>query len=119
MRDRPLATRLIREDDYLPVETADLERSAMDPINLSLRYFVSATTIQGVGSYGREAQAYYLLDKVRTVIDQGRTDPYTLYPLGLELQNLLSTVMAQIDGRWAVFCGANSIIITYVIHYTS
>lgn len=112
MRDRPLATRLTRDDDYLPMETSDLELSAVNPSNLSLRYFVSATSIPGVGSYGREAQAYYLLDKVRTAIEQGRTDPYTLYPLGLELQSLLSTVMEQIAGRWGIFCGANSIIIT-------
>jgi hypothetical protein len=110
MHDRPLATRPIQDDDYLPLEPELLDGSQQDIIQQ--RYFVSANSLTGVGQFGREAQATYLLDRVRVVIQAGQTSEHTLYSLGYELKNLLGTVMEQVDGRKGVYCRATQMLIT-------
>ncbi|PMD47959.1 hypothetical protein L207DRAFT_523299 [Hyaloscypha variabilis F] len=112
MHGRPLATRPIRDDDYLPLEPEFLDGSRSDMMEPTFRYFVSAISLPGVGPFGREAQATYLLDRVRMVIEAGQTSEHTLYPLGCELQNLLGTVMEQVAGRWGIYCGATQLLIS-------
>lgn len=112
MHGRPLATRPIRDDDYLPLEPELLDGSRHDLMGPTFRYFVSAISLPGVGSFGREAQATYLLDRVRIVIEAGQTSEHSLYPLGCELQNLLGTVMEQVSGRWGIYCGATQMLIS-------
>ncbi|KAN0105047.1 hypothetical protein V8E51_010792 [Hyaloscypha variabilis] len=121
MHGRPLATRPIRDDDYLPLEPEFLDGSRSDMMEPTFRYFVSAISLPGVGPFGREAQATYLLDRVRMVIEAGQTSEHTLYPLGCELQNLLGTVMEQVAGRWGIYCGATQLLISalYTLHQTA
>jgi hypothetical protein len=115
MHGRPLATRSIREDDYLPLEAEDFESGLVSSLEPTFRYFVSATSLPGVESFGREAQATYLLDKVRIAIESGDTSHNTMYPIGRELQSLLGTVMDQVAGKTKDFCGAIQMLITYVL----
>lgn len=111
MHGRPLATRTIRDDDYLPLEPEQLDGND-DFMEPTFRYFVSAISLPGVGSFGREAQATYLFDRVRMAIETGQTTEHTLYPLGCELQSLLGNVMEQVAGRWGVYCGATKMLIS-------
>lgn len=112
---RPLATRFIQEDEYLPLESEDLDHkiNGAEPI---FRYFVSATSLPSVGTFGREAQAAYLLDRVLVAVDVGdEVDGAKweeLYALDNMLQPFLSTLMEQVGGRWGFYCGATAKTIT-------
>ena len=115
MRGRPLTTRYTRDDDYLPLESNDLDETTADILEPTFRYFISATSLPGVGTFGREAQAAYLLDKVLQRVEVEVLDETTwweLYHLDRELQALLSTIMEQVSGRWGIYCGATSMTIT-------
>jgi hypothetical protein len=116
---RPLATRPIRDDDYLPIEMEDMEAGLPAITTPEMRYFVSATTLSDIGTFAREAQATYMFDKVRLAIEAGNTSAYYLYPLGREIQTILSTLMEQAAGRWGVYCGATQMIITYALFLLS
>lgn len=111
---RPLATRPVRETDYLPLEPTDMDTPG-GTLDLApkLRYCVSAK-VTNIGSFGREAQAVYMFDRVRLAIEAGNTSPHCSYPLGRELQTLLSMVMEQVAGRSGIYCGATQILIVYV-----
>jgi len=111
MHGRPVATRPIRDDDYLPIESVELDQNRDGMMEPSFRYFVSATTLPSVGTFGREAQATYLFDKVRLAIEAGQTSEISLFSLGRELQNLLATIMDQAGGRWGVYCDATQMSI--------
>lgn len=113
MIGRPMATRPVRDNDYLPLEPEALDHSH-NTSQPSFRYFVSATSLQGVGSFGREAQAVYLYDRVRYAIENGESMANKLYHLGRDLQSLLAVVMEQLGGRWNIYCGATQVLITYV-----
>jgi hypothetical protein len=79
------------------------------------RNFVSATTLPDVGTFGRHAQAAYLLDRVMLAVDVDILDErgwVELYKLHDTLQLLLSTIMEQVGGRWGVYCGATALTIT-------
>lgn len=115
MNGRPLATRYIRDDDYMPLEGKDLDEGVGYTAEPVLRYFVSATTLPGVGTFGRYAQAAYLLDRVLLTVDADDLDETRwseLYNLDHTLQPLLSTIMEQVGGRWGVYCGATAMVIT-------
>jgi hypothetical protein len=114
MHGRPLATRSVREDDYMPLESYDLDKDVDDFLEPTFRYFVSATSLPGVGSFGREAQATYLFDRVRVAIEHGEAIANNLYHIGRDLQNLLAVVMDQVDGKVGVYCGAIQMLITFV-----
>jgi hypothetical protein len=115
MNGRPLATRYIRDDDYMPVELEDLDDGFGDITESVPRYFVSATALPGVGTFGRHAQAAYLLDRVLLAVDVDELDDTRwseLCILDHTLQPLLSTIMEQVGGRWGVYCGATAMVIT-------
>lgn len=115
MYGRPLATRYIRDSDYLPLELEDLDEGFDDTIELEPRYFVSATTLPDVGTFGRHAQAAYLLDRVLLVVDADKLDEARwaeLYKLDHTLQPLLGSIMEQVGGRWGVYWGATAMVIT-------
>ncbi|KAK0101854.1 hypothetical protein ONS95_001333 [Cadophora gregata] len=120
MIGRPLATSPIRENDYLPLEPEELDRRSTFS-QPTFRYFVSATHLPSVGSFGREAQATYLYDKVRFSIETGESVVAKLYHLGRELQGLLAVVMEQLDGRSGIYSGATQMLITglYMLHQTA
>ncbi len=113
MNGRPLATRAIRENDYLPLEREELDGG--NYLQPTFRYFVSATSLPGVGSFGREAQATYLYDRVRFSIETGESVAGKLYHLGRDLQGLLAVVMEQLDGRWGIYSGATQMLIMQVL----
>ncbi|KAL2060809.1 hypothetical protein VTL71DRAFT_8861 [Oculimacula yallundae] len=120
MAGRPLATRPTRESDYLPLEPEEMDRAGRESQPL-FRYFVSATSLPGVGSFGREAQATYLHDRVTFSIENGDSIVNKLYHLGRDLQGLLAAVMEQLDGKWGVYCGAYQILIVglYKLHHAA
>jgi hypothetical protein len=115
MTGRPLATRYIRDDDFLPLEGEDLDEGAGNILDPVFRNYVSAITLPDVGTFGRHAQAAYLLDRVLLAVDaeflEGSrwTELYTLHNT---LQTLLSVVMEQVGGRWGVYCGATAVTVT-------
>lgn len=115
MHGRPLATRRIREDDYLPLESHDLDRGLEDMLEPKYRYFVSAISLPGVGIFGREAQATFLYDRVRIALESQDAIANNLYHIARDLQNLLAMVMEQVAGRWGIYCGASQMLITYGI----
>ena len=115
MNGRPLATRYIREDDCMPLEVGDLDESTGQPTESILRYFVSATMLPDVGTFGRHAQAAYLLDRVLLAVDIDELDEARwaeLYNLDHTLQPLLGSVMEQVGGRWGAYCNATAMVIT-------
>src|ERR1700744_4058197 len=69
MNGRPLATRYIRDDDFLPLEREDLEDNVGATLDPMFRNYVSAITLPDVGTFGRHAQAAYLLDRVLLAVD--------------------------------------------------
>jgi hypothetical protein len=112
---RPLATRYIRENNYLPLESGDLDDPNMDLVEPIFRHLASTTTLADVGTFGREAQATYLLDRVLVAVDGDEIDDSKLveiFALDALLQPFLSMVMEQVGGRWGFYCGANSMAIT-------
>jgi hypothetical protein len=112
---RPLATRYIRKDDYMPLESEDLEETVQYMAHPTFRYYVSATALPNIGSFGRQAQAAYLLDRVLLVTDTEVLDEARwaeLSNLDQALQELLGTVMEQVAGRLEVYCGATALAIT-------
>ncbi|EPE31177.1 Zn2/Cys6 DNA-binding protein [Glarea lozoyensis ATCC 20868] len=117
MEGRPLATRSIREEEYLPLEAEEMAGTApvMSP---RYRYFVSATTLLNIGTFGRECQSTYILEKAQTAIQDPNFNQDKLMTLGLEMQSLLSTVMNQTAGRWGPYHGAtkNLILGMYTLH---
>jgi hypothetical protein len=114
LEGRPLATRHIQDDDYLPLEAEEIG-SDTNHISPQSRYFVSATTIPNVGTFGRECQAIYVLEKVQFAVQDTDFNQEKLMRLGRELQSLLSTVMGQTAGRWGYYSGATKCLIMYVI----
>lgn len=114
MEDRPLATRPIADDDYLPLEASDLagDSASMEP---RYRYYVSGSSNINIGTFGRECQAIYVLGKVQVAIEDDDFDETNLMELGRETQGLLSTVMNQADGRWGHYSGAIMSLIVYVL----
>ena len=115
MNGRPLATRYIRGNDFLPLEREDLDEGAEIIPEPMFRNFVSAITLPDVGTFGRHAQAAYLLDRVLLAVDAddlNETRWAELYNLDHILQPLLSTIMEQAGGRWGIYCGATALVMT-------
>jgi hypothetical protein len=110
MEGRPLATRSIREEEYLPLEAEEMAGTApvMSP---RYRYFVSAITLPNIGTFGRECQSTYILGKAQTAVQEANFNQDKLMTLGLEMQSLLSTVMNQTAGRWGPYHGATKNLI--------
>ncbi len=113
MNGRPLATRSIQESDYLPLEPEQMGANAGNLLEPTFRYFVSATSLPGVGSFGREAQAAYLYDRVRLSIEMGAPVASELYHFGRDLQSLLAVVMGQVNGQLGIYSGAIQLLIMY------
>ena len=115
MNGRPLATRYIRNDDFLPLEMEGLDENAGIASEPLCHNYVSETTLPDIGSFGRHAQAAYLLDTVLLAVDAEILDETRwsqIYTLHYTLQTLLSTIMEQVGGRWGAYCGATSLTVT-------
>jgi hypothetical protein len=112
MKGRPLATRYIRDVDYIPLEAEDLDEGAGESISSPYRYYVSATSLNDVGPFGRKAQAAYLLDKVSLAIEADELDPVVwtdFTSLNVNLQEFLTIVMDQNLVRSRTYCGPVSL----------
>ncbi|TVY73163.1 hypothetical protein LSUE1_G005657 [Lachnellula suecica] len=118
MQGRPLSTRPIRDDDCIPLEPADLAGDVDFSKTPAQRYPVSAISLPSVGSFGKEAEAAYLLDKVLAVVASRETSDKAFITLGCELQMLLATVVDSSAGDAGSYCGATQIIIVglYFLH---
>lgn len=98
----------------MPLEAADLDNGT-DGAKFIFRCFASSTSLPGVGTFGREAQAAYLLDRVLMSVDgEGMTDAQwtDLFTLDQTIQPFLCMVMDQVGGRWGYYCGATALAIT-------
>ncbi|TVY41846.1 hypothetical protein LOCC1_G004833 [Lachnellula occidentalis] len=118
MSGRPMAVRPIRDEDYLPLEPADLAGDIDYSMSPAFRYFVSAVSLPTLGKFGREAQATHLLDKVKRAVDLMETDSQTFVTLGYELQTLLGKVIRQVAEQRTTYCGAIHTLLVglYILH---
>ena len=68
---------------------------------------------ESIGSFGRSAQATYLLSRVfeSMKIDDPKIRQEMLSTIDVNLQQLLGIVMKQCRGTWSPYCGSNAIII--------
>ena len=114
MRNRPLATRYIQDNDNIPLEPEHLSGIFEKERDTPQRYLVSNLSKSGIGSFGREAQAAYLLDQVLIAIERRADVEEEMKPIGLAIQRLFGTVMEQTEGRWDVCCGSIQMILTCV-----
>lgn len=99
----------------MPLESEDLEEIVQYMAHPTFRYFVSATALPSIGSFGRQAQAAYLFDRVLLVTDADVLDEARwaeLSYLDQALQELLGMIMEQVAGRLEVYCGATALAIT-------
>jgi hypothetical protein len=122
MKGRPFATDSPNKNSYLPSESENLDLHDRGDSKGPIKQFVSATSLCGVGTFGREAQATFLLGHVLEVVKAVRFDDATqieVLRIDGELQVFLSTVMEQCAGTWGKYCGALSMCITYVYFSTS
>ncbi|KAH6673299.1 hypothetical protein B0J14DRAFT_700321 [Halenospora varia] len=119
--NRPLATRSICGEDHLPLEPEDLSGQGGETTSFQYRYPVSATSLASLGSFGRDAQATYLMEKVRNAIQAGQVYGDNLVVLGSELQSVLGMVMTQTAGRCGVYCGSSQMLIAamYDLHHSA
>ncbi|KAG9230350.1 hypothetical protein BJ875DRAFT_158443 [Amylocarpus encephaloides] len=120
MVERPFAIRRIRQNDYLPLESDQLAGEAPS-LDARHRYFVSATSLTNVGTFGRECQATFVHAKVRMAAQEDNFTHDKLTSLGRELQGLLSMVMQQTEGRWDHYAGAMKTLIVgmYTLHWAA
>lgn len=97
----------------MPLESGDLDDLNQDKPEPIFRYFVAAISLPGVGTFGREAQAAYLLDKALFAVGSNKevSDAkwVQIYELDQLIQPFLSTIMEQVGGRWGYYCGANAL----------
>jgi len=116
MNGRPMATKSIREDAYLPLESSCLDHNMKNTTDVPYRYFVSSISVPGVGTFGREAQAVWLLDRVLVAIDVEVLNESAfseLHRLDDMLQPFLSMILEQAGGGWGEYCSAIALTITY------
>lgn len=115
MTGRPLAARAIRDDDYLPLEAAELAGDINYSITPTFRYFVStnAISLPGIGPFSFEAQSTYLLDKVKTFVDSMDCDDQMLINLGRELQTALAFITEKVACEVKGYCGATETLVVY------
>jgi hypothetical protein len=109
--DQPFLTAIPSIENDLPSEFEFLDRT---PDNVSSEYQpISVGNKDNVGSFGRLAQATYLLSRAieATKIDDPEDRSKTLSDLDSDLQQLLGIVMQHGGGTWGPFCGAIAIII--------
>lgn len=68
---------------------------------------------RGVGSFGREAQAAYLLHRVFQImnIDDPEIIQKSAAELDKDLQKFAGIVMKQAGGVWGFYCGVNAMAI--------
>jgi hypothetical protein len=114
---RPLAVDDPRNDDELPLEAAELDQITHQPCD-SLRHVVSTQDTNGIGAFGREAQATYLLSRVLTLINTSNFSlitPTVIYAIDAELQEFLTSLISQCAGTRRVYCGAIAVCIKLVI----
>ena len=103
-------------DDRLPSETELLDRNEPADIKPMMSLPVSALNFGGIGSFGRQAQAAYLLDQLLTTtkIADIEVKQAELSRIDGDLQSFLSIVMDQCRGTWGLYCGSIAITIRYV-----
>ncbi|TVY40930.1 hypothetical protein LSUB1_G002748 [Lachnellula subtilissima] len=111
MSGRPMAVRPIRDEDYLPLEPADLAGDIDYSMSPAFRYFVSAISLPTLGMFGREAQATHLVDKVKRAVDSMETNGQTFVTLGYELQTLLGKIIRQVAEQRTSYCGATQTLL--------
>ncbi|KFX90886.1 hypothetical protein V490_06225 [Pseudogymnoascus sp. VKM F-3557] len=111
MRDRPLATRAPRLNDYMPVNIDAWESSPSTVPLLERRICDNNSGPLSGYSFSREAQACYLLGETLNI---ALTAPETseLQMITVKLQDFLSRLMSPTSGTWGTFCGATSMTIS-------
>ena len=113
---QPFATEFPSMGDHLPSEIELLDRNESADIKPMMSLPVSALTSGGIGSFGRQAQAAYLLDQLLTAIKiiDIEVKQAELFRIDGELQSFLSIVINQCRGTWGLYCGSIAMTIRYV-----
>ena len=99
--------------DDLPFEYEVLDQT---PDNIHSEYkSLTDWSNKTVGSFGRSAQATFLLSRtiVSMKIDDLKARHSVLSDIDAQLQQLLSIVLKQAGGIWGPYCGAVAITLKY------
>jgi hypothetical protein len=110
MRDRPLASQHPTLNDYLPVDVNAWESSPNTVSLLGPRLDDGSMGLLGLDTFGREAQACYLLSQTLELRHQ-RIDTRNVQTIATSLQRFLNLLMDPATGTWGTFCGATSLTI--------
>jgi hypothetical protein len=105
-----------RADDELPLEAADVDRPTHRRFT-NIRHLASTQSTSGIGPFGREAQATYLLSRVLDFVNPARLPlamPKEVLILDTELQAFLSGLVSECAGIWTICCGAIAMCIRSV-----
>jgi hypothetical protein len=113
MRDRPLASDPPGPDDYMPVNIDAWELCPGTVPLFKQRLSDGETGPLSSYSFGREAQACYLLSQTLAVTRLGMRS-CDIYPITARLQYFLKRLMDPETGTWGTFCGATSMTIRFV-----
>lgn len=114
--EQPLVTIIPAGDAHLPVELSIMERSDFQGVESVPYVSVSYLSSVHVESFGRAAQAAWLLDQVIKAFDISIIDTrlFQLQGLDSSLQSFLAALMQQCNGGRKIFCEAIAITIRSV-----
>lgn len=87
-------------------------QSSCDEID-SVKYQLGDMCNENIGSFGREAQATYLLQRVFNIMttDDTKAILEEILILDADIQTFLGIVMNQSGGTWGLCCGSVAITI--------
>ncbi|KAH7127351.1 hypothetical protein EDB81DRAFT_907552, partial [Dactylonectria macrodidyma] len=119
--EQPLVTVIAGGDARIPTEPALLEQNRILTINLIPVKEVSCLSSSDVGSFGRTAQAAWLLDRVLKVF-QDQSFPSRLaqlQALDKTLQKFLGALFQESNGKRGILCEVIAITIKtiFILHW--
>lgn len=116
--EQPLLTVVPGANARLPSEPEALAQADTPGLGRKPNITVSSLTSEGVGGFGRAAQAALLLDRVLRSFQISSLDDRLIHLDGLDtaLQTFLTVVLQQSHGEPGPFCGAISLAIRSIPH---
>ena len=109
---QPFLTEVPSIEDDLPLESESLDRT---PETIySEHQPLAHRSKESIGSFGRSAQATFLLSRTIESMNINDLDARHEASLALDghLRHLLSIILEQVGGVWGPYCGAVAITIT-------
>lgn len=116
--EQPLLTVVPGTKARLPSEPEALAQPNTPELSSRPNPTVSSLTSEGVGGFGRAAQAALLLDQVLKSFQNPNLDDRLVHLDGLDtaLQTFLTVVLEQSHGEPGPFCGAIALAIRSIPH---